>query len=89
MALRGWSWDAAIGPAGLGDRPLLETLAEARRSAAYQGAMLRGIAPMALAEGWADQATLDAMLAESAAWAERPDAFPAAVYCHAVGWVGE
>lgn len=26
MALRGWSWDAAIGPAGLGDRPLLEAL---------------------------------------------------------------
>jgi hypothetical protein len=26
MSLRGWSWDAAIGPAGLGDRPLLEAL---------------------------------------------------------------
>src|SRR3954469_23915897 len=26
MALRGWSWDAALGPAGLGDRPLLEAL---------------------------------------------------------------
>ena len=26
MALRGWSWDAAVGPAGLGDRPLLEAL---------------------------------------------------------------
>jgi len=26
MALRGWSWEAAIGPAGLGDRPLLEAL---------------------------------------------------------------
>jgi Insertion element 4 transposase N-terminal/Transposase DDE domain len=26
MALRGWSWDAAGGPAGLGDRPLLEAL---------------------------------------------------------------
>ena len=26
MALRGWSWDAAIGPAGVGDRPLLEAL---------------------------------------------------------------
>src|SRR5881296_2608994 len=26
MALRGWSWDATIGPAGLGDRPLLEAL---------------------------------------------------------------
>src|SRR3954447_14372149 len=26
MALRGWSWDAALGPAGQGDRPLLEAL---------------------------------------------------------------
>ncbi len=29
MALRGWSWEAAMGPAGLGDRPLLEALAAA------------------------------------------------------------
>jgi hypothetical protein len=27
MALRGWSWDAAAGPAGLGDRPPLEAAA--------------------------------------------------------------
>ena len=26
MALRGWSWEAELGPAGLGDRPLLEAL---------------------------------------------------------------
>src|SRR5829696_8913938 len=26
MALRGWSWEAALGPAGRGDRPLLEAL---------------------------------------------------------------
>ena len=29
MTLRGWSWEAALGPAGLGDRPLLEALAAA------------------------------------------------------------
>jgi len=29
MTLRGWSWEAAQGPAGLGDRPLLEALAAA------------------------------------------------------------
>jgi hypothetical protein len=29
MALRGWSWEAALGPAGLGNRPLLEALAAA------------------------------------------------------------
>ena len=64
------------------------TRAETRRIATYQGALLRGIAGTALAEGWADQATLDAMLAEFSDWAECPDAFHAAVYCHAVGWVG-
>ena len=26
MRLRGWTWDAAVGPAGLGNRPLLEAL---------------------------------------------------------------
>ncbi len=26
MTLRGWSWDTAVGPAGHGDRPLLEAL---------------------------------------------------------------
>lgn len=29
MALRGWMWEAALGPAGLGDRPLLQALAAA------------------------------------------------------------
>lgn len=29
MALRGWTWEAASGPAGMGDRPLLEALAAA------------------------------------------------------------
>ena len=45
--------------------------------------------PMALAEGWVTQATVDAMLAEIDAWAERPDAFYAWTYCEAVGWTGE
>src|SRR5204863_171461 len=39
MALRGWSWDAAIGPAGLGDRPLLEALAAAIPDAAVEAAI--------------------------------------------------
>jgi hypothetical protein len=34
-----------------------------------------------------DKATIDAMLADFEAWAERPDASVAPVYCHAVGWV--
>ena len=29
MTLRGWSWEATMGPAGVGDRPLLEALAAA------------------------------------------------------------
>jgi hypothetical protein len=36
MALRGWSWDAAMGPAGLADRPLLEALAVAIPDAAVE-----------------------------------------------------
>ena len=30
MSLRGWSWDAVAGPAGLGDRPLPEALEAAQ-----------------------------------------------------------
>jgi hypothetical protein len=39
MALRGWSWEAAIGPAGLGDRPLLEALAAAIPDEAVEAAI--------------------------------------------------
>ena len=39
MALRGWSWDAALGPAGLGDRPLLEALEAAIPDAAVEAAI--------------------------------------------------
>jgi hypothetical protein len=39
MALRGWSWDAALGPAGLGDRPLLEALAAAIPDEAVEAAI--------------------------------------------------
>ena len=59
---------------------------ETRRLAALARAQLVGIAPTALAEGWADQATLEAIPADFDAWAERPDAFYAVVACHAIGW---
>ena len=36
MGLRGWSWDAVAGPAGLGDRPLLEALEAALPDAAVE-----------------------------------------------------
>jgi hypothetical protein len=39
MSLRGWSWDAVVGPAGLGNRPLLEALAAALPDAAVEDAI--------------------------------------------------
>jgi hypothetical protein len=41
MSLRGWSWDAVAGPAGLGNRPLLEALAAALPDAAVEEAIER------------------------------------------------
>lgn len=41
MSLRGWSWDAVAGPAGLGNRPLLEALAVALPDAAVGDAIER------------------------------------------------
>src|ERR687894_464608 len=39
MTLRGWSWEAALGPAGLGDRPLLEALEAAIPDATVEAAI--------------------------------------------------
>jgi hypothetical protein len=50
---------------------------------------LHGFAKIGLAEGWVTQATVDAMLAEIDAWAERPDAFFVATWCEAVGWTAD
>lgn len=41
MSLRGWSWDAVAGPAGLGNRPLLEALGAALPDAAIEDAIER------------------------------------------------
>jgi hypothetical protein len=41
MGLRGWSWDAAAGPAGAGHRPLLEALEVALPDAAVEEAIER------------------------------------------------
>ena len=41
----------------------------------------------ALGLGWATQDQLEAMIAEMQAWAQRPDAFIALMFCEAVGWV--
>jgi SAM-dependent methyltransferase len=61
--------------------------AETRRLAAFARAQLAGMAPTALAEGWVDKGTLEAIPADFDEWAERPDAFYAVVACHAIGWV--
>ncbi|HXV82795.1 MAG TPA: methyltransferase domain-containing protein [Candidatus Binatia bacterium] len=60
-----------------------------RQFAAYLKAQFPAYARIALVEGWTDQATLDAILAEIDAWGERPDAFQAAPRCEAIGWVSE
>ena len=41
MSLRGWSWDALVGPAGLGNRPLLEALAVALPDTVIEAAIAR------------------------------------------------
>ena len=62
------------------------SLQETRLSAAWFKNVLRGEARTALAEGWATQATLEAMMAEIDAWAERPDAFSTEIMCSTIGW---
>jgi SAM-dependent methyltransferase len=61
--------------------------AECRAWARFLRGQLQGVARTALAEGWADQDSLDAMAHEFEAWAERLDAFTATIMCEAVGWV--
>ncbi len=63
------------------------SLEETRRSATFTKNRLQGFARTALAEGWVTQATVDAMVAEIDAWAERPDAFSAGTYFQSIGWV--
>ncbi len=65
------------------------SLEKSRHHAAFFKAQLSGLAPSALAEGWIDQATVDAIAAEFDAWAESPDAFHAATWCEGLGWVGD
>jgi len=62
---------------------------ETHRHAAFLKAILQGLARTVVAEGWMDQATVDALAAEIDAWAQRPDAFYATTWCEAVGWVSD
>ncbi len=65
------------------------SLEATRQFAVSLKARIPGNARTALAERWIDQATVDAIAADIDAWAERPDAFQAATFCHALGWVSE
>jgi hypothetical protein len=59
----------------------------ARRAVPFMKAMLQGLSRTAVAEGWMDEAMVDAVAAEIDEWAARPDAFAVSVFCEAVGWV--
>jgi len=65
------------------------SLEETRQSAVYLKAQLSGRSRTALAEGWIDHATVDAIVAEIDAWAERSDAFQAGIRCESLGWVSD
>jgi SAM-dependent methyltransferase len=67
----------------------LGSLEKTRRLAAGHSVILRGTAATAPAQGWADEAGIDAMCAELQAWGERPDAFFSWVNFVAVGWNAE
>jgi SAM-dependent methyltransferase len=59
-----------------------------RRHADFLKAMLEGLSATAVSQGWMDQAAVSATAAVIDSWARRPDAFYAAVWCEAIGWVG-
>jgi SAM-dependent methyltransferase len=65
------------------------TLEKTRRRASFLKAQLQGFAPTALAEGWLDQRTVEAVGAEFDAWAELPDALYVETLYEAIGWVSE
>lgn len=65
------------------------SLAETRSRAGFLKAQIEGIAQTALAQGWIDDATVEAVVREIDAWAERPDAFSLIAFCQALGWVGD
>ena len=65
------------------------SLEATRQFAVSLKAQLPGISRTALAEGWIDHATLDAIVTEIDAWGERPDAFQAHMRCETIGWVSD
>jgi len=59
----------------------------AERRAPWLLSQLAGFGPAAIADGRADQATVDAIAADITAWARHPDAVFFTVVCETVGWV--
>src|SRR2546426_9780251 len=89
MALRGWSWDAAVGPAGLGDRPLLEALHVALPDEVVEAAIeatgtrehrrrrlpTHLVVTLVVAMGlWAGESMRHALAEVVAGWREQPQA---------------
>src|ERR671932_1350769 len=87
MALRGWSWDVAVGPAGLGDRPLLEALQAALPDEVVAAAIeatgtreqrrrrlpTRLVVTLVVAMGlWATESMRHALAEVVAGWREQP-----------------
>jgi SAM-dependent methyltransferase len=57
------------------------------RHGAFLKAQWVGVARTALAQGWIDEAAVQAIAAEIDAWMRRPDAFAASLWCQAIGHV--
>jgi hypothetical protein len=89
MALRGWSWDAQWGPAGVGDRPLLEALEVALPDEAVAAAIeatgtreqrrrrlpTHLVVTLVVAMGlWASESMRHALAEVVAGWREQPQA---------------
>lgn len=59
---------------------------ETRRHAVFLKAQLSGLARTAISQGWMDQPMVEQVAAEIDAWAQRPDAFSATMWCQTIGW---
>ncbi len=68
-----------------GDSESLRPIAFAARSVLTDPANVE----LVTSKGWADEALLEAMVAEWRAFSERPDAYRAIMWCSAVGWTPE
>ncbi len=99
MSLRGWSWDAVTGPAGVGDRPLLEALEAALPDAVIEEAIARTgtrerrrrlpthlVVTLVVAMGlWAAESVRHALAAVVEGWSETRDRRMAALGPPAAG----